>query len=73
MTHKERILRHLKDYGSITALECFKEYGTLRLSHYIWLLKREKYNITDEIIKGKNRYDEPTHYKRYYLNLNQES
>lgn len=72
MTHKERILRHLKEYGSITTLECYKEYGTFRLSHYVWLLKREGYNITDEIIKGKNRYGEYTHYKKYYLNLIQD-
>ena len=69
MTLKDRILRHLQDYGSITALECYKEYGTLRLGHYIWLLRRkENYNITDVTIKGKNRYGEPTHYKKYYLN-----
>ena len=69
MTQKERILRHLKDYGSITTWEAITEYGCTRLGHYIYLLRRkENYNITDEIIKGTNRYGEHTHYKKYYLN-----
>lgn len=73
ITMKDRVLRHLENYGSITALECYKEYGTLRLGHYIWLLKREGYVITDEVIKGTNRYGDATHYKKYNLNLIQES
>ena len=74
MTMKERILRHLQDYGSITTWEAIQEYGCTRLGHYIYLLRRkDNYNITDEIIKGTNRYGDTTHYKKYYLNLNQES
>jgi hypothetical protein len=73
MTHKERILRHLKDYGSITTWEAITEYGCTRLGHYIYLLRRkDNYNITDEIIKSTNRYGDATHYKKYNLNLNQE-
>lgn len=69
MTHKERILRHLQDYGSITTWEAITEYHCTRLGHYIYLLRRkENYNITDEVVKGTNRYGEPVHYKRYYLN-----
>lgn len=69
MTMKERILRHLKDYGSITTWDAIMEYGCTRLGHYIWVLRRkENYSIRDEVITGKNRYGEHTHYKRYYLN-----
>ena len=46
ITMKERILRHLEDYGSITTWEAIKEYGCTRLGHYIYLLRRkENYNI----------------------------
>ena len=31
MTQSEKILRHLKDYGSITPLEALQEYGCMRL------------------------------------------
>lgn len=65
---EERILNHLKDFGSITSWEAIKDYGCTRLSHYIWLLRKE-YNITDETVKTKNRYGDNIHYKKYILNL----
>lgn len=64
---KERILRHLQVYGSITSWEAIQEYSCTRLSHYIWLLKKDGYVISDEIIKSKNRFGEANHYKKYYL------
>lgn len=67
MTHKDRILRHLQDYGHITQLECAKEYGNYRLSEYIRQLKLEGYNIKSEWKKGINRYNEKTHYVMYVL------
>lgn len=69
LTMKDRILRHLQDYGSITTWEAIMEYGCTRLGHYIYLLRRkDNYNIADERITGKNRYGDATHYKKYYLN-----
>lgn len=65
---EERILNHLKDFGSITSWEAIKDYGCTRLSHYIWLLRKE-YNITDVTVKTKNRYGDNIHYKKYILNL----
>ena len=67
MTHLERIKRHLTDYGSITQLECAKEYGNYRLSEYIRQLRELGWNIQSKWNKGKNRYGEPTHYVRYVL------
>ena len=67
MTHLERIKRHLLDYGSITQLECAKEYGNYRLSEYIRQLRQDKWNIISEWQKGKNRYGEETHYVKYIL------
>lgn len=34
-TQCEKILRHLKDYGSITSLEAMQEYGIMRLASRI--------------------------------------
>lgn len=67
MTHKDRILRHLNDYGEITCLECIKQYGTYRLSHYIWLLRKDGYNIIDERICFTNKYGEKGSYVKYHL------
>lgn len=67
MTHLERIKRHLLDYGSITQLECAKEYGNYRLSEYIRQLRQNGWNIKSDWQKGKNRYNEDTHYVKYTL------
>lgn len=67
MTQCDRILRHLKDYGSITALEAVSEYGCMRLAARIADLKGRGYRISSTIIKGKNRYGETTRYSTYRL------
>lgn len=36
MTQTERVIKHLKEYGSITPLEAIKEYGITRLGARIW-------------------------------------
>ena len=63
----ERILRHLEIYGSITSWEAIQEYSCTRLSHYIYLLRKDGYVIEDEIIKSTNRFGESNHFKKYIL------
>lgn len=63
----ERIVRYMEEYGSITSWEAIKEFGCTRLSHYIWLMKKEGYVIEDEIVKSKNRFGESNHFKKYIL------
>ena len=63
----ERILKHLRKYGSITSYEAIEKYGCTRLSHYIYLLKRNGCIIKSETEKGVNRYGEKVNYSRYYL------
>lgn len=64
---KERILRHLKDYGTITSWEAIMEYGCTRLSHYIYLLKKDGYTITGDSEPFVNRYGEKSKFTRYRL------
>ena len=64
---KERILKHLQDLGSITSWEAIKEYGCTRLSHYIYLLKKEGHTIASESEPFVNRYGEKSHFTRYIL------
>lgn len=66
-TQCERILRHLRDFGSITSMEAITEYGILRLASRINDLKGQGYNISAERGKGKNRYGEPTSFAVYRL------
>ena len=59
---KERILRHLMDYGTITSWEAIKEYNCTRLSHYIYLLTGVNEPFT-------NKYGEKSHFTRYHLGV----
>lgn len=63
----ERILRHLRDFGSITAQEAMQEYGVARLAARISDLRADGVAIISETATGKNRYGEPTHYAVYKL------
>lgn len=67
MTQCERILRHLKDHGSITQAQAMAEYGCLRLAARISDLKRQGHRITASTGHGKNRYGEPTCFAVYRL------
>lgn len=71
LTHPQRILRHLEDFGSITSMEAFEEYGNTRLSATIFKLREKGYPITSEWETAHNRYDEPVRYVRYRLEASQ--
>ena len=65
------ILMHMKVYGSITHLEAEEEYGIARLAARISDLRRQGVAIRSEIVTGKNRREEATHYARYSLEVSQ--
>ena len=72
MKQNERILRHLQDHGSISALEALEEYGIMRLASRISDLKKSGIPIRREMVSGKNRYGEATSYARYSLDQTEE-
>lgn len=63
---RERVLKYLKDFGSITTYNAFIDLGCTRLSEYIRQLRLE-FNIEDEWINTVNRYGEKIKYKRYWI------
>lgn len=67
MTQNERIIRHLRDYGSISSLEAIQEYGILRLASRISDLRKAGVPIRRDMVSGKNRYGESISYARYFL------
>lgn len=67
MTQHERILRHFEDFGSLTQAEALQEYGISRLSARISELKSAGYPIRLEMVSGRNRYQEPVSYARYWM------
>lgn len=61
------ILMHMKKYGYITHLEAEREYGIARLASRINDLRRQGVAIKSEMVAGKNRRQEDTHFARYSL------
>ena len=67
-THKELILDHLRQHGSITQAEAFREYGCTRLGARIWdLVHKDGHLIVKTMETGKNRFGSETRYARYSL------
>lgn len=63
---KERVLRYMMEFGSITQLEAYRDLGCSRLSEYIRQLRLEM-PIYDIWEKGQNRWGEKTNWKRYFI------
>lgn len=68
MTQAEKIERHMNDFGSITSMDAFNDYGCTRLSARIWDLEHKKgLNISRKTETAKNRYGETVTYTRYSI------
>ena len=67
MTGTERILNHLRKYGSITQLEAINKYWDWRLSDKIYRLKKQGYNIKTEDIKVKRADNTDAYVAKYTL------
>lgn len=67
MTQTEKIERHLKTYGSITASEAFTDYGIMRLAARISDLKKSGLAIRTQIVTGKNRFGESISFAKYSM------
>jgi len=63
MTQCEKVLRHLKNEGSITQREATKRYEIYRLAARIYDLRRQGHQIEKEMETS----DTGKSYARYYL------
>lgn len=69
-TQADRVLDYIKEFGSITTLEAFKDLGVTRLSARIFELRERNIEIDTDMITSKNRYGEICNYAKYYLKKN---
>lgn len=53
MTQTERVIRHLRDHGSITSMEAVRDYGIMRLASRISDLRKSGMPIRVEMVGGK--------------------
>ena len=68
MTQRQRIRKHLEEYGKITSLQAANKYGILRLSARIWDLRhKDGLNIISNPVSGVNRYGDKVYFDEYIL------
>lgn len=67
MSQKELILKYIADFGSITSFQAYADLGITQLGARIKELKERGYEFKTVPVKGKNRYQKPVRYVRYYL------
>ena len=67
ITQKERILKYIRDFGSITALEAIRDLGIQQFGARIDGLQKDGYSFKKVWEQSQNRYGETVTFKRYYL------
>ncbi|QDP51719.1 MAG: hypothetical protein Unbinned92contig1003_32 [Prokaryotic dsDNA virus sp.] len=67
LTQKQKVLRHLREIGSITPIDALRDYSIMRLTSRVCELKDEGHNIKSELVSGKNKYGESVRYSKYTL------
>ncbi len=67
ITQNERILRYIREFGSITQLDALRDLGVMRLASRVSDLRRQGVKIVSKTEAVKNRYGETCHIKRYSL------
>ena len=72
MNQKDRIIKYINDFGSITSLEAMRDLGITQLGARIDGLQKDGYTFKKEWERAKNRYGEDVDYKRYSLEVTNE-
>jgi hypothetical protein len=56
MTQEDRVLEFMREFGEITSLDAFREFGITRLSAKIFNLRKLGWQIKTDYKTEKNRY-----------------
>lgn len=65
ITQRDRVLQYMRENNGITAYEAVTEVGCTQLSARICELQKEGHMFSTEIVKTRNRYNEPCHFLKY--------
>lgn len=65
---KPRIIQYMKEHGSISSQDAFRDLGITRLSARIKELRDMGYDISTIMVDGKNRFGEDVRFGVYRLN-----
>lgn len=63
----ELVLNYIKENGSITQKDAYREFDCTRLAAKIFILRKRGYPIKSTLEKSRNRYGKTICYARYSL------
>lgn len=63
----EKVLKYIRDFGSITSKQAMDDLGIMRLASRISDLKQAGYDVRSEFVTSRNRYGEDVSYKKYWI------
>lgn len=66
-TQCQKVLDYIKQYGSITSWEAYRDLSITQLGARLFELKKKGYVFEKERINTTNRMGEKTHYDKYIL------
>lgn len=66
-TQRERVLDYMDEFGSITAMEAFRDLGVMQLSARLVELEKQGYRFDKKQESATNRFGEKVYYTRYSL------
>lgn len=66
-TQCDRIIRYLKEYGTITSAQAMQELGVYRLASRISELKKDGWEIEKRMVRTINRWGEAVHFAEYSI------
>ena len=66
-TQCDRILKYIRDFGSITSWQAYQDLGVTQLSARITNLQDRGYSFSRKAIKAKNRYGDNVRFYEYRL------
>ena len=67
MNQSERIVQYIREFGSISPMEAFRDLGVTKLATRISEMRQAGIEFEQKYEKALNRYGEPVHFMRYSL------
>ena len=68
ITKTGQVKEHLMKYGSISTWEAITKYKATRLSHFIYMFKKQGLDISTETVKSKDINGNTVRFAVYHLN-----
>lgn len=67
LNQKQKVLRHLKQVGTLDPITALRDYSVFRLASRICELKDEGHTIKTEMVTSKNKFGEKVCFAQYTL------